>query len=86
MVVSPEDVTIELPLTPPCRHLTPHRTRTVETEEALASYLVFKNSGWEAAGYCWHYVPAFLHEWYGCGPDQELFTKAASSPTKEGQE
>jgi hypothetical protein len=47
--------------------------RPIETEEALVSYLTFKQLGWESAGYCWGYVPSFLHEWFGCGPDQDLF-------------
>jgi hypothetical protein len=76
MIVTPDDVLVDLPYTPPCRHLKPHTTRPVETEEALANYLTFKQLGWERAGYCWHYVPAFLHEWFGCGPDQELFIRA----------
>lgn len=75
MLISPEDATVGLPFTPPCRHLQPHTTRACETEEALINYLVFKQLGWERAGYCWHYVPAFLHEWFGCGPDQELFIR-----------
>lgn len=85
MNVTPEDVTVELPFTPPCNHVSPHRTRAVETEDDLVNYLVFKQSGWDGAGYCWHYVPAFLHEWYGCGPDQELFVKAAALGGSDGE-
>ena len=68
ILVTPGDVETELPFTPRCRHLNPHAARPIETEEALVNYLVFKQLGWEQAGYCWSYVPAFLHEWFGCGP------------------
>lgn len=68
----------ELPITPPCKHMEPHRPRPLETDEDLVRYMVFRACGWESAGYCWSYVPAFLHEWFGCGPDQELFKPKAA--------
>jgi hypothetical protein len=68
----------DLPFTPPCHHMRPHETRAITTRDALIDYTIFQMNGWERAGYCWHYVPAFLHEWFGCGPSQTFFQQASA--------
>jgi hypothetical protein len=59
-----------LPFSPECRHLKPHRPRPIETEDDLISWMLFGLNGWIGAGYCWSYIPGFLWEWFGKGPDQ----------------